>query len=72
MRQKNFLLVGSFVLTVAVAGSYHAYTSNSAVKQGDLLMANVEALAGASETGTTSWNCGAESSAGLFCNLYYM
>lgn len=49
MKQK-FLFIGSFMLMVAAAGAYHAYTSNSAVKDGDLLMANVEALANRAES----------------------
>lgn len=50
MKQKKFLFIGSFMLMVAAAGAYHAYTSNSAVKDGDLLMANVEALANRAES----------------------
>lgn len=60
MRQKKFLLLGSFMLIVAAAGSYYAYTSNSAVEEADLLMANVEALA--DDEASTSWNCDAKSS----------
>lgn len=60
MRQKKFLFLGSFMLMIAAAGGYHAYTSNSAAEDGDLLMANVEALAG--DEASTSWNCDAKSS----------
>jgi hypothetical protein len=46
MKRKKFLISGSFMLAlVAFAGSYHAYTSSSAVEEADLLLANVEALA---------------------------
>lgn len=59
MKQKNFLLTGSFALAVAFAvGSYHAYASKSAAEDGNLLMANVEALAGGFEV-STSWRCDA-------------
>lgn len=57
MRRKKFLISGSFMLAlVAFAGSYHAYTSSSAVEEADLLLANVEALAEGGEAQTT-WEC---------------
>jgi len=50
MKRKKFLVSGSLMLAlVAFAGSYHTYNSSSAVEESDLLMANVEALAGNGE-----------------------
>lgn len=63
MKRKKFLVSGSFMLAlVAFAGSYHAYTSSSAVEEADLLLANVEALAEGGE-GKTTWNCDGKNNA---------
>jgi len=54
MKRKKFLVLGSFMLAlVAFAGSYHAYTFYSNAEESDLLMANVEALAGGEEAKNT-------------------
>lgn len=58
MMKKNFLLAGSFIFVVIAAiGSYHTYTSNSAVEDGELLMANVEALSTGSDVSHEEVKC---------------
>ncbi|MFA4181805.1 NVEALA domain-containing protein [Xylanibacter rodentium] len=62
MKRKTFSFVVGFMIVVAAAGAYHTYLHNSAAEDGDLLMANVEALAdgdvSASNTGPgTPFKC---------------
>ena len=45
MRQRKFSIIGGFIIMIAAASVYHAYTSYSVAEDDELFMANVEALA---------------------------
>lgn len=57
MKQKKFLIIGSFMLMVAAAGGYHAYTSNLPAEKDMLFMSNIEALATSAESPSEVVKC---------------